>query len=118
MRKVVISLSVAIAISVIVIFGGSFYMLQYSLASNPNRLDTEGSYKELFANYPETVEWMDSLRRINALHDTVLNMPQGYKCHAYYILTGSKRTAIVIHGWRDVPIKFFYLARIYEREFG
>jgi fermentation-respiration switch protein FrsA (DUF1100 family) len=45
-------------------------------------------------------------------------MPQGYQCHAYYILTGSNRTALVIHGWRDVPIKYFYLARIYERELG
>lgn len=118
MRKAVICVLVAFAILIVILIGGSFYMLQYSLASNPNRLDTEGAYKELFANYPETVEWMDSLRRIDALHDTVLNMPQGYKCHAYYILTGSKRTALVIHGWRDVPIKFFYLARIYEKEFG
>ena len=39
-------------------------MLQYSLGPNPARLDADRAYKELFTDYPETVEWMDSLRRI------------------------------------------------------
>ena len=118
MKKSVIYTSVAFAILIVILIGGSFYMLHYSLGSNPNRLDTERGYKELFADYPETVEWMDSLRRINALRDTVLTMPEGYQCHAYYIMTGSNSTALVIHGWRDMPIRYFYLARIYERELG
>ena len=118
MKNAVTSIFVALVILAVVLLGGSFYMLQYSLGSNPDRLNTDKAYKELFADYPETVAWMDSLHRIQALHDTVLTMPQGYRCHAYYIMTGSNRTALVIHGWRDVPIKYFYLARIYEREFG
>ena len=118
MKKAVIYISVALAILIVILIGGSFYMLQYSLGPNPARLDADRAYKELFTDYPETVEWMDSLRRINALHDTILTMPQGYQCHAYYILTGSNRTALVIHGWRDMPIRYFYLARIYERELG
>ena len=117
-KKAVIYISVALAIIVVILIGGSFYMLQYSLGSNPDRLNADRAYKELFADYPETIEWMDSLHRINALHDTVLTMPQGYRCHAYYILMGSNRTALVIHGWRDTSIKYFYLARIYERELG
>ena len=117
-KKAVIYISVVFAILVITLIAGSFYMLHYSLASNPLRLDTERGYKELFANYPETIEWMDSLRRNNALHDTIVSMPEGYRCHAYYIMKGSNRTALVIHGWRDMPIKYFYLARMYEREFG
>ena len=117
-KKAVIYISVVFAILVITLIAGSFYMLHYSLASNPLRLDTERGYKELFANYPETIEWMDSLHRNNALHDTIVSMPEGYRCHAYYIMKDSNRTALVIHGWRDMPIKYFYLARMYEREFG
>ena len=117
-KKAVIYISVALVMLAVILIGGSFYMLQYSLGSNPDRLDADRAYEKLFADYPETVEWMDSLRRIDALHDTVLNMPQGYRCHAYYITTGSNCTALVIHGWRDTPIKYFYLARIYERELG
>lgn len=118
MKKAVISAVVALTILVVILIGGSFYMLHYSLGSNPDRLNVDRAYKELFADYPETVEWMDSLHRVQALHDTVLTMPEGYRCHAYYVTTGSNRTALVIHGWRDVPIKYFYLARIYERELG
>ena len=117
-KKAVLSIIVVLTILAVVLIAGSFYMLQYSLGSNPDRLNVDRAYKELFADYPETVEWMDSLYRIQALHDTVLTMPQGYRCHAYYIMAGSNRTALIIHGWRDMPIKYFYLARIYEREFG
>ena len=118
MKKAVISIVVALAVVAVILIGGSFYMLQYSLGSNPERLNADRAYEKLFADYPETIEWMDSLRRVNALRDTFLTMPEGYRCHAYYVMTGSPRTALVIHGWRDVPIRYFYLARIYERELG
>jgi hypothetical protein len=31
---------------------------------------------------------------------------------------GSARTAVLVHGWRDCAVKFFWLARLYERELG
>ncbi len=118
-RKVIVWLSLAIVIVVaVVITGGSFYMLDFSLSPNAERSNEEQAYQQLFANYPETKEWVDSLRQCGGLCDTLLTMPEGYRCHAYHINKGSKRTALVIHGWRDHPIKFFFLARMYEREFG
>ncbi len=107
-----------LTIVIISLIGGSIYMLDFSLAPNPERHNEEKAYQELFTNYPETQEWMDSLRRCHALRDTFLTMPEGYRCHAYHIDKGSQKTALVIHGWRDQPIKFFYLARMYERELG
>lgn len=106
-----------------IIIGGSFYMLNYSLASDPDRMDTDSCYIHLFENHPETKEWVDSLRQANALRDTFMTFPEGYRCHAYYVKKNSdnvncQRTALLIHGWRDQAIKFFYLARVYEREFG
>ena len=106
-----------------IIIGGSFYMLNYSLASDPDRMDTDSCYIRLFENHPETKEWVDSLRQANALRDTFMTFPEGYRCHAYYVKKNSdnvncQRTALLIHGWRDQAIKFFYLARVYEREFG
>ncbi len=106
-----------------IIIGGSFYMLNYSLASDPDRMDTDSCYIRLFENHPETKEWVDSLRQANALRDTFMTFPEGYRCHAYYVKKNAdnancQRTALLIHGWRDQAIKFFYLARMYEREFG
>ncbi len=93
-------------------------MLNFSLSPNPERHNEQKAWQELFTNYPETQEWIDSLKRCNALHHDTLTMPGGYRCLAYHINKGSNKTAIVIHGWRDHPIKFLFLARMYERELG
>ena len=110
----VIVLVVLVAITI----GGGFYMLEFSLSPDPTRADTDSCYRQLFTNYPETKEWMDSLRTHHDLRDTMITMPEGYRCHTYYINRGSQRTAMVIHGWRDQAIKFFFLARMYERLLG
>lgn len=101
---------------VILVAGGSVFMLKYSLGPNPNRTDTEGSYTRLFEQYPETQSWVDSLRSINALRDTFVTMPTGERHHALYVWKGSPRTALVIHGWRGCSIDFLFLARMYERD--
>jgi hypothetical protein len=81
-------------------------------------MDTDSCYRQQFDAYPESQEWVDSLRSIGALRDTFLIMPSGEKHHGFFVDRGSTRTALVIHGWRDCAIKFFWLARIYEHELG
>jgi len=117
-RSIVWGLLGVLSVLIIALAGGSIYMLDYSLASDPNRADEDSCYRKLYADYPETVEWMDSLRRHDALRDTFVTMEGGYRCHAYYVNKGSRRTVLQIHGWRDQPIKFFFLTRMYERELG
>ncbi len=107
-----------LVVFVLALAGGSYYMLDYSLAPDPNRTDTDSCYRILYANYPETVEWMDSLQRQQAFRDTFVTMEGGYRCHAYYVSKGSRRTVLQIHGWRDQSVKFLYLTRMYERELG
>ena len=109
---------IVVVVLLVVLTGASFYMLDYSLSPDPTRENTDSCYQQLYADYPETVEWIDSLRRIDALRDTFLTMASGERHHAYYVNKGSQRTALVIHGWRDQAIKFFYLGRMYERELG
>lgn len=109
---------VVLAVLMGVFVGGGFYMLDVSLSPDPTRANTDSCYRQLFTDYPETREWMDSLRTHHALRDTMIVMPGGYRLHTYYINRGSQRTAMVIHGWRDQAIKFFYFARMYERLLG
>ena len=118
MKKLLWTLVIVVAVFVIALIGGSFYMLDYSLAPDPNRMDTDSCYQQQFEAYPESKEWVDSLRSIDALRDTFLMMPTGERHHAFFVDRGSSRTAIVVHGWRDCAIKFFWLARIYEHELG
>ena len=109
---------VVLAVLLGALVGAGSYMLDFSLAPDPTRANTDSCYRQLFTDYPETREWMDSLRTHHALRDTMIVMPGGYRLHTYYINRGSQRTAMVIHGWRDQAIKFFYLARMYERLLG
>ena len=118
MKKVLWTLVIIVIVFVIALIGGSFYMLDYSLAPDPNRMDTDSCYQQQFEDYPESKEWVDSLHSIGALRDTFLTMPSGKRHHAFFVDRGSTRTALVIHGWRDCAIKFFWLARIYEHELG
>ena len=118
MKKLLWTLAIILAVFVIALIGGSFYMLDYSLAPDPNRMDTDSCYRQQFEAYPESQAWVDSLRNIGALRDTFLTMPSGERHHAFFVDRGSTRTALVIHGWRDCAIKFLWLARIYEHELG
>lgn len=109
---------IVLAVFLAAVAGGSIYMLDYSLAPDVEHRDTSSCFRQLFDKYPECREWTDSLRAIGALRDTFMIMPSGERHHAYYVNCGSSRTAVVIHGWRDCAVKFFFLARMYEREFG
>ena len=105
-----------LAVFVIVLAVASWYMLDFSLSPNPHRFHTEGSYKWQFEQYPETRPWVDSLRSLHALRDTFVVMPTGERHHALYVWKGSRRTALVLHGWRSCSIDILFLARMYERE--
>lgn len=118
MKKVVVLCVVILLVFAAGVMGGAFYMLDYSLAPDCERTDTAFCYGELFKTYPEMRPWVDSLRRIDALRDTFVTMPTGERHHALFVRTGSRKTAVVVHGWRDCCIDFLYLARLYERELG
>ena len=119
MIKKILKFTVTIlAVLVIAVFGCGLYMLNYSLAPEPDRENVSASFMKQFEEYPETKIWVDSLCQINALHDTILIMPAGDQHHAYYVDNGSNHTALILHGWRDCSIDFFYLARLYNHEMG
>ena len=118
MKKIIFVCVVVLMVFAGGVMGGAFYMLDYALAPDTERADTAFCYGELFKTFPETRPWVDSLRRIDALRDTFVTMPTGERHHALFVRTGSRKTALVIHGWRDCCIDFLYLARLYERELG
>ena len=89
MKKVLWTLVIIVIVFVIALIGGSFYMLDYSLAPDPNRMDTDSCYQQQFEAYPESKEWVDSLRSIGALRDTFLIMPSGECHHAFFVDRGS-----------------------------
>ena len=81
-RVVLWPVVIVLAVAAVVVTGGSFYMLDYSLAPIPARADTASRYARLYKRYPETRPWVDSLRSIQGLRDTFLTMPSGERHHA------------------------------------
>ena len=55
MKKVLWTLVIVVIVFVIALIGGSFYMLDYSLAPDPNRMDTDSCYQQQFEAYPESI---------------------------------------------------------------
>lgn len=121
-KRLLIVFSVALGLLLAVLIGASFYMLHFALAPNPDRFDTESHFADFRQGHPEAVAWLDSLQQAEALRDTFLVMPSGEHHHAYFISSPdsipSRRVALVLHGWRDTPIKFLHIARIYHQLLG
>lgn len=100
--------------------GGSVYMLDYSLAPDANRRDVDSMYAVLYERMPDMKPWVDSVRRQHLLCDTFITMADGRRAHAVYLKNDSAhgRTAIVVHGYKDMSIKYLYLGRMYYRDLG
>ena len=96
----------------------SFYMLRFSLAPDPNRRDTDSTYNILYSRFPDMKPWMDSIRAGGNLRDTFVVSPAGERQHAYYLACDDAcgKTAVLVHGYKDSAIKFFYFGRMYNRD--
>lgn len=96
----------------------SFYMLRFSLAPDPNRRDTDSTYNILYSRFPDMKPWMDSIRTGGHLRDTFVVSPAGERQHAYYLACDDAcgKTAVLVHGYKDSAIKFFYFGRMYNRD--
>lgn len=96
----------------------SFYMLRFSLAPDPNRRDTDSTYNILYSRFPDMKPWMDSIRAGCHLRDTFVVSPAGERQHAYYLACDDAcgKTAVLVHGYKDSAIKFFYFGRMYNRD--
>ena len=60
--------------------------------------------------------WMDSIRAGGHLRDTFVVSPAGERQHAYYLACDDAcgKTAVLVHGYKDSAIKFFYFGRMYN----
>ncbi len=62
MKRLCIALLTLTAIIGSALIAAGLYMLDYSLAPDPGRANTDSCYRQLFAWFPYTKPWVDSLR--------------------------------------------------------
>jgi len=92
-KKLLIVIAILAALLLITDIGGSFYMVSYALAPNPERQDTAMRFRQLYDDYPETRPWVDSLRRAGALTDTFVVMASGERHHAFVVRQAPRLSA-------------------------
>lgn len=84
-KKMIIGTSSIFVLLIIVLLGGSQYMLNYSLRPENRGKNLESSWQYMFKTYPYLKPWIDSLKQNQALKDTFIYSPDHVKLHAYYV---------------------------------
>ena len=105
----------------VVVLGGSVYMMNYSLVPSHNRgRNYTKAYTRLFTRYPHVKPWVDSLQSAGAIRDTFIMGQDGDRHHALMIAAPhrSNRIAVVVHGYRDCAVDYLNIARIYNHDMG
>lgn len=112
---------VVVTVLVAIVLGGSFYMLDYSLGyTAADRLSASEQRQRILHECPWTAGWMDSVYCHRAVRDTFVTMPSGYRGHAIYLFApqATKRTAIVVHGYKVRAEGMLHIAYLYHHDMG
>lgn len=120
MRKgIKYSLIGLLVLFVILLTGGSFYMLGYSLTPEDNEgKDIPGSYEYMLSEYPHIKPWLDSLQTIGALRDTFIINSEGRQLHAIFAAAPepTNKTAVIVHGYTDNAVRMLMIGHLYNKE--
>lgn len=109
------SVILILAVIAVVIIGGAFYLLSYSLTPDSRDAKIGNTISWLMDTYPGTVEWMDSMKAEGALLDTFIVNEEGKQLHAYYASCDSaKGTVVLAHGYTDEALRMMMLGKLYH----
>jgi fermentation-respiration switch protein FrsA (DUF1100 family) len=111
----------ALVVIIVATIGGSIYMLDYSLSPDAERAtDNERTLAKRCKEMPSIRPWVDSLKRANALRDTMITMPTGERHHAYFVYAHrpTSLTAVLVHGYHDCAMGMMQLGYLYHHCLG
>lgn len=119
-KKILISGGIIALLIVAILFGGSVYMLNYSLRPEHRGKDMEVSMQSMRQAYPQITSWLDSLNEHKALRDTFITAPDGVRLHAIFAQASqpTARTAVIIHGYTDNAIRMLHIGHMYSQGLG
>ena len=108
-----------LAVAVVALTGGSFYMLGYSLTPKDNKgKDIPGSYEYMHSKYPFITPWLDSLQTTGALRDTFTINREARQLHAMFASAAkpTDKTAVIVHGYTDNAIRMLMIGYLYNND--
>ena len=110
-----------LAACLLILVGGSLYLLSYSLRPDAVMAAKDAaSYEYMYADYPFLESWVDSLKQRDALRDTVIVGRDGNRLHALYAWAPepTDRTAVIVHGYTDNAVRMLMIGYLYNRDLG
>lgn len=97
-----------------ILYGGSVFLLDYSLNPGGKAKRDKASMNFLQENFPGTAEWTDSMKSAGALRDTFIVNEKGLRLHALYATReNAEGTAILVHGYTDNALRMMMLGQLY-----
>ena len=118
-KNIIYGLLGLLAVAVVALTGGSFYMLGYSLTPKDNKgKDIPGSYEYMHSKYPFITPWLDSLQTTGALRDTFIINRKGRQLHAMFASAAkpTDKTAVIVHGYTDNAIRMLMIGYLYNND--
>ena len=96
----------------------SYLLMRYALTPVSETRDIQGSYNEMFSEFPYLRHWTDSLNSHRALIDTTIYATDSTRLHALMIRApkGTPNTAILIHGYTQNAVRMLHLAYMYNHD--
>ena len=84
----------------VVVLAGSAYLLNFALS--PQHRSVDEALARLYKHHAYVRPWVDSLKAVSAIHDTMVVI-NGTRLHAAYIPAPrtSHKVAFLIHGYKD-----------------
>lgn len=115
-KRILVGTGIAVLLVLAAVFGGSLYMLGYSLRPENRGKDMDASMQYMCQAYPHITSWMDSV----ALRDTFITASDGVRLHAFHAKAArpTKRTAVIVHGYTDNAIRMLHIGYMYNKELG
>lgn len=106
-----------LAFAVIIILA-SYGIMRYALTPVSETHDIQGSYNEMFSEFPYLKRWTDSLNARHALLDTIVYATDSTKLHALMIRApkNTPNTAILVHGYSQNAVRMLHLAHLYNHD--
>lgn len=117
-KKIICYVSLTLLVILIIIAGGSFYMLSYALTPEKRINNENASFEYVTTEYPYTKNWLDSLRNTSALKDTFIINKEGKRLHAYFAAARkpTRKTAVIVHGYTDNAIRMLMIGYLYNHD--
>ena len=114
---VMFCLKILLLITLVVILT-SYLLMRYALTPVSDTRDIQGSYNEMFSEFPYLRHWTDSLNAHRALLDTTIYATDSVRLHALMIRAPKDTpcTAILIHSYTQNAVRMLHLAYMYNHD--